>query len=114
MEIINQLKLRFLKPSSKIGRWFNVIEMCLVAIGSFVAFYVVQSAMCIGSDCKSFNESEIITTISPFFIMYGVASLVVGYFIASTNNLPVLYVNSITIMAMFGFIMMGLFVFSVK
>jgi len=114
MEIRNKLKVRFLKPSSKIGRWFNIFELLSVSIGSFIVFYIVQNDMCIGSDCKSFSATKIIITISPFFIVYGVTSLVVAYFLANNKNLAVLYANSITIMSMFGFLMMGLFVFSVQ
>ena len=114
MSIKNKFSEKFLIPNGSIGRAFNVIIILCAAAGSFFAFYLVKFIICPEQNCATSNLLKLINSISPLFIAYGVACLIIGSFIKKNKNIALLYADSITVIIAFGFILIGILVFTIK
>ena len=114
MSMKNKFSEKFLPPNHSIGRVFNVIILLGSAVGSFSAFYLVKYIICAEQNCAASSLLKLINSTSPLFLVYGVACLIIGNFIAKSKDLALLYADSITLITAIGFILMGILVFTIK
>ena len=114
MSIKSKLGEKFLTPNSRTGRMINVTILIVTALGAFAALFLVKVIICSETSCTDTNLDKLIDSISPLFGFYGMGSLVIGNFISKNKNIPSLYADSITLITAFGFVMIGILVFTIK
>jgi len=114
MSITNKLKERLLAPKSPSGRMTNILILIIISAGSIGAFFIIKYIICNDHLCTGNNLLNIINSLSPFYLIYGIACLIIARFITKYKTLASVYIDSIILVAMIGFIMMAILVFSVK
>jgi len=114
MNIRGKFKQKFLTPSGNVSRVLNVVMLLIASIGAFFAFYVVKFIPCIKDNCTESSLGNLINTLSPFFIGYGLCCIVMANFIRRNKNIFSLYADSVTILSIIGVMFIILLVFSVK
>ena len=112
MEIKYKFNEIFMSPSSSIGYWIRIIFLFSIAIGSFDVFYLIKFSICENSNCSVPGVLSLLNTISPLFIIYGFACLLIANYFYRNKLLSWLYADSIALVAGFGFFIMGILIFS--
>ena len=112
MEIKYKLNKLFMSPCSTIGNWIRIIFLFSIAVGSFDVFYLIKFTICVNSNCSNPGVLSLLNTVSPLFIIYGFACFLIANFFYRNKLLSSLYADSITLVAGFGFFIMGMLIFS--
>jgi hypothetical protein len=84
------------QPKSRIGRWVNFVMLEVVALGSFLIFYLIRFDICSGFNCRKLEITGMWYLFSPGFILLGAAVMMVARFILDEINLPSRYSDYIT------------------
>jgi len=107
MNIKDKLKLRFLKPKTILGQWLNLLFIGLSASVSFYSYYLIQFNLCTNDACSSLKITKLWVMFSPAYILYGILSLVIGYFLYEYKQLPSIYADCIAMATTFCILFIG-------
>jgi hypothetical protein len=114
MSIKTKFSQLFLTPSGSISRKINIAVQAVTAFTSLGAFYFIKFVACIEVNCTESSLPNLINTLSPLFLVYGICCLIVAIFISKHKNIASIYTDSISLISSIGIIIILVLALSIK
>ena len=109
---MSSLRSYFASPQGTVARWCDVIVVSLAGFSSSWSYYLIEFSICRDYQCEDFVVTSFHASVSWWYLVFGIALVGVGVFLAVARELPRVFALAITVASISGFVLSGMVVFA--
>jgi len=104
----------FLTSPCKFTRWLEGIIVIFSGLACFLSYYLIRFNLCANADCNDLQITKFWVDLSALYLIYGVAALLLGYFLIVDTQLNRLYRLGLQVSVLTGVVLSGMMVFAIS
>lgn len=112
--IKDKLTEKFMRPKSRLGRLCNVTFVGMSSVMSVYSYSLIAFMLCVDGACRHLQITKVFAKFSAIFLLFSLLTAVVAYFLSISKDLPEIYSDSIALVCVFGFFLIGVTPFMIN